>query len=125
MQPLLRAEGVVEPAHGAVAGLGRWFVGGAVLLTAGALRICRRRTVTTAHRALLVCEWPALGILLATARSNALSAVYNSSGGACTGCCGWDRQLGCVWGCSVAECWSFADWEALLGNHSAQSPVSV
>ena len=36
MQPLQRAAGVVEPALGAAAGLGRWFVVGvAVLLNAG------------------------------------------------------------------------------------------
>ena len=27
--------------------------------------------------------------------------------------------------CSFAECWSFPDVEARLGNHSAQSPASV
>ena len=71
MQPLQCAAGVVEPALGAAARLGRWFVkGGAVLLTAGVFQMRRCRSATTAHRALAVCEWPALDMPWAAARSN-------------------------------------------------------
>ena len=62
---------MVEPALGAVAGLGRWFVGAAVLLkNAGVLQMRRRRSVTRAQRALAVCEWPALGMPWTTAKSD-------------------------------------------------------
>jgi len=39
---------------------------------------------TTAHTALLVCEWPAMGMPRGTARLNADSAVCSRSGEACT-----------------------------------------
>ena len=83
MQPLQCAAGVVEPVLGAVAGLGRWFVGGAVFLHAGAFfQVWMRRLTTTARGALPVVEWPALGMPRATARSNTASAVCSSYGGA-------------------------------------------
>ena len=67
---------MVEPALvGAVAGLGRWFVGVAALPTCGAFQRRRQHSATTAYRALPVCEWPALGIPWGTARSNAAFAV--------------------------------------------------
>ena len=62
MQPLQCAVGVVEPALGAAAGLGRWFVGVAVLLVCGDFQRRRQHSATTAHRALPVCESPALGM---------------------------------------------------------------
>ena len=60
MQPLQCAAGLVEPSLGSAAGLGRSFVGGAVVLNAGVFQSLRRCSATTAHRALLVCEWIAL-----------------------------------------------------------------
>ena len=124
IQPVQCAAGVLGPALGAAAGLGRWFVGGAVLLNAGVSQMWRRHSATTAHRALPVCEWPALGVHRATARSSIASAVSSSSGGACTRACdrAWQGVCG-VWG--FAECWGFADVEAPLGNPSAQHPASV
>ena len=125
MQALQCAAGVVGPGLGAAAGLGRWFVGGAVLLNAGVFfQMWRCRSATTAHRALPVCEWPALGMPWATARPNTACAVCGRFGGACTGCCGRAVQVGCG-GYRFTECWSFPDVEAPLGNHSAQSPASV
>ena len=124
MQPLLCAAGVVGPALGPAAGPGRWLVGVAGLPVCGAVQRRRQHSATTAHRALPVCEWPALGMPWATARSNAASAVCSRCGGACTGCCGRAGQVVCG-GCGFAECLSFPDVEALLGNHSAQSPASV
>ena len=58
----------MEPALGAAPGLGRWFMGSAVLLNAGVFQMWRRRSATTAHRALPVSDWPALGMLWAIAR---------------------------------------------------------
>ena len=81
--------------------LGRWFVGGAVLLNAGVFQIWRRCLTTTAHRALPVCEWPALGMPWGTARSNAVSAVCSRRGGACTWGCGRAGQVVCG-GCGFA-----------------------
>ena len=80
MQPLQCEAGVVEPALGAAAGLGRWFVGVAVLQVCGDFpeqeaALCNNHS---AHRALLVCEWPALGMPWGTARSNAASAVCST-----------------------------------------------
>ena len=81
MQPLKGAAGVVEPALGAATGLeGRWFEGAAVVLNAGVVQMGRRLPATTAHRALPVCEWPALGMPLATARSNSASAMCSRCG---------------------------------------------
>ena len=64
------AEGVVDPrALGAAAGLGRWFVGVvAVVPVCGDFQRRKQHSATTAHRALPVCEWPALGMPLAIAR---------------------------------------------------------
>jgi len=124
MQPLQCSAGVVEPALGAAARLGRWFVGGAVLLNAGVFRMWMCRSATTEHRALPVCEWLALSLPIATARSIAGSAVCRRCGGACTGCCGRDGQVVCG-SCVLAEYWSFPDVKALLGNHSVQSPASA
>ena len=85
----------------------------------------RRRSATTAHRALPVCEWPALGMALATARSNAASAVSSSRGGACTGCCSQAVRVVCGGFGFAEECGSFTDVEAPLGNHCAKSPANV
>ena len=79
VQPLQCAAGVVEPALGAAAELGRWFVGVVVLPVCGEFQRRRQHSATTAHRALPVCEWPALGIPWGTARSNAASAVCSRS----------------------------------------------
>ena len=62
VQPLHCEADVVEPALGAAAGLGRWFVGVAVLPLPGVFQLKRRCSATTEHSALLVCEWPGLGI---------------------------------------------------------------
>ncbi len=85
IQPLQCAAGVVEPVLGAYAGLDRWFVGGAVLLNAGVFQMWRRWLPTTAHRALPVHEWPALGMPWGAVRSSAASVMFRRSGGACTG----------------------------------------
>ena len=45
-------------------GLGRWFVGGAVLPVCGDFQRRRQHSATTAHRALPVCEWQVLGMSL-------------------------------------------------------------
>ena len=89
MQPLLCASGVVGPALGAAAELGRWCVGGAGLPVCGNFKRRRQHSATTPHRALPVCEWPALGMPCGTAISkNAASAVCRRCGGVCTGGCG-------------------------------------
>ena len=125
MQPLLCAAGVVGPALGAAAGLGRWFVGVAVLPFCGNLQRRRQYSATTAHRALPVCEWPALSTTIGKARSNAgASALRSRCGGACTGSCYSAGQGVCgVYG--FAGEWRFPEEEAAPGNHSAQRPASV
>ena len=95
MHALQCSAGVKGPALGAAAGLARWFVGGAVLLNAGAFQMWRRSPTITAHRALPVCEWPALGMPWGTARSNTVSATCSRGGGACTGACGRAGQVAC------------------------------
>ena len=86
---LQRAPDLVELALGAAAGLGRWFMGRAVLLVCRDFKSRRQHWANTVHRALPVCEWPALGISWGgIARSNAASAVYIRRGGPCTGGCG-------------------------------------
>ena len=62
MQLLQCAAGVVETALGAAARLGRWIATGegAVMLIAKVFQMWRRCSATTAHRALGVCERPAL-----------------------------------------------------------------
>ena len=73
------ATGVVEPALGAVAELGGWFVGLAVLPV---LPVCgdfqrrRQHSATTAHRALPVCELPALEIPRGTKAECRLCTVW-------------------------------------------------
>ena len=65
------------------------FVGVAVLLVCEDFQRRRRQhSATIVHRALPVCEWPALGIPWGTARSNPASTVCSRGGGACTGGCG-------------------------------------
>ena len=65
MQPLQCAAGVVEPVLGATAGMGRWIVVGLASINLPVCGDFRRRrqqqSATTAHRALPVCELPALG----------------------------------------------------------------
>ena len=115
------AAGLVEPALGFPADLGRWFVGAAVLPVCGDSQMRSQHSATTAHRALPVCEWPALGMPWGTAISNAAFAV-----------CGRCRTGGCARAsqvvfrdCGFAGLWPFLEEEAALGNHSAQSPASV
>ena len=60
---------------GAEAGLGWCFVGVAILPVCGDFQRRRQHSATTAHRALPVCEWPALGIPWGTAKKNSLSSV--------------------------------------------------
>jgi len=50
------------PVLWAAAGLGREFVGGAVLPLGGDFKRRKQHPATTAHTALSVCEWPALGM---------------------------------------------------------------
>ena len=66
---------MVEPLLGAGSGLGRWFVGVAVLPLAGVFQVRRHPSATTVHRALPVYGWSALGLSWVTARSNAASAA--------------------------------------------------
>mgnify|MGYP006868051481 CR=1 FL=1 len=73
------------PALGTAAGLGRWLVGVAVLPVCGDFQRRRQHSATTVHRALPVCDWSAMGILLGTARSHAASAVCIRSGGIALG----------------------------------------
>ena len=116
----------MEPALGAAAGLGRWFVGVAVLLNNGVIQMWRYCSATTAHTALPVCEWPVLGMLLGTASSNAVSLMCSRCGGAYTGCCGRAAQVVvCCGVCGSAAFWSFSVEEALIGSQSAQSPASL
>ena len=125
MQPLHYAEGVLEPALGAAAGLGRWLVG--VRFFACLRRFAEEEAalIKSAHRALQVCEWPALGMQWGTAELSALSTVCNScGGGACTGGCSRAVQV-VRWGCGFAGLWKVPEEEAALGYHSAQSPASV
>jgi len=87
----------------------------------------RRRqhySATTAHRALPLCDWPALNMPWGTERLNEAFAMYNRCGGACTGCCGKARQV-VGGGHGFAGLWRFPDEEAALSNHSAQSSASV
>jgi len=63
MQILHCAAGAVELALGAAAGLSWWFVGDPGLLkNAGVIQMLSSRLVTTANRALPVCEGPVLGM---------------------------------------------------------------
>ena len=126
MQPLrCEAAGVVEPALRAAEGLGRWFVGIAVLQQVYR-NFQRRRQHSTnpAHRVVPFCEWPALGMPWATVRSNRTSLLVSRCGGACTRGCGRAGQVVCG-GCGFAGLWRFPEEEAALDNHSAQSPASV
>ena len=121
MKPLECAAGLDEPALGAAAGLGRWFEGVAVFLNAGVFQMYSRRSATTAHRALPVCEWPALGMQWGTARSDAATAVCSSSEASSSGRA---EQVVCG-GSGFGGEWRFPEEEAALGNHNAQSPASV
>jgi len=117
------AAGVVGPALGAAVGLGRWFVGVAVLPMCGDLQRRRQHSAITAYRALPVCECPALGMPWVTKKSNAVSAVLSSHDGAHAGGCGRAGPVVCR-GCSIAGLWRFPEEEVALGNHSAQSLAS-
>ena len=97
MQPLRHAADLVESAVGAAAGgLGRWFMGVIVLLNAGVLHMWTCCLATTAHRALPLCKWPALGMPWATARTNAASAVCSRYGAVCSWCYGQCGQALCA-----------------------------
>ena len=84
MQPLQCSAGVLGPVLGAAAGLGRWFVGVAILPVCGGFQRRRQNSATTVHRALPVCGWPALGMPWGTAISNAASAVLSMCCEVCT-----------------------------------------
>ena len=116
----------MESALGVAGELGRWFVGAAILLNAGVFLffLRRHRSATIMHKALLVFMVPVLGIPWATARSSSASAVCIRCGRACTGFCGRAGPVVCG-GYGFAAFWNFSVEEALLGNHSAQSPASV
>ena len=76
----------------------------------------------TAHRALPVCEWPALGIPLVTSTGSLFSVQQVWWG------LYWRLQQGWaggLWGCGFVGVWRFPEEVAALGNHSAQSPASV
>ena len=91
----------------------------------GEFQRSRQHSATTAHRALPVCEWPALGMPWGIARSNGASAVCSRcAGAAVAGDCGRARLLVCG-GSGLAGLWRFPEEEAALSNHSAQSPASV
>ena len=109
---------------GAVAGLGRWFVGVAVLPVCGEFQRRRQHSSITVHRALPVREWPALGMPWGTATSNAAAAACSRCVRACTGGCGRAGHV-VLGGCGFTGLGRFPEEEAALGNHSAQSPASV
>ena len=94
------------------------------LAVCGEFQRRRQHSATTAHRALPVCESPALGMPWGTARSNAAFAVCSRAGGACTGACGRAVQVVCG-GCGFAGLWRFLEEEAALDNHGAQTPAIV
>ena len=127
MLPLQCSAGVVELALGNAAGPGsRWYVAVAVYQYQGDFQWWSHYSASTVNRALPVCEWPALGMLWATARSNAASAVLSRHGGACIGCCGrTGQEVVCCWVAVLLDSGSFPAVEPLLGIHSAQSPASV
>ena len=86
----------------------------------------RQHSATTVHRALPVCEWPAFGMPLGTARSNTSSAaMLGRCGGACTGGCGTAVQVVCEASSGFDTFWSRSVMQAVLGNHCAPSPASV
>ena len=107
MQPLQYSEGVVEPALGAAAGPGRWFVGFAALLVCADFQRRRQHSAITAHRAVPVCELPALGTLWSTVMSNAASAVCSRCDGTCTGGCGRAGQVVVLGGLVLPVCVDF------------------
>ena len=125
MQFLMSAAGVAEPALGAAAGLGRWFMGVVVLPVLGDFQRRKPHLATTTHRALPVREWPALSILWGTARSNAASVASSRSGGACTRGFGRGAVQVIRGRCGFASLWRVPEEEAALGTHSTQSPASV
>ena len=125
MKSLLCAAAVVGPVLGAAAGLGRWFVGVADLLVCGDFQRRRQHSATTAHRALPVCDWPALGMQWGNVRSNAASALCSRCGGAYTWFRGRGGQQLVSVGCGFAGLGRLPKEEAALSNHSAQSPASV
>ena len=93
MQRLQCSAGLVEPALGAAAGLGRWLVGGWFSLF---VEISRGRGSTRQPQHTESCQcvignpWP-----WASARTNVASAECSRCGGACTGCCGRAGQVVC------------------------------
>ena len=126
MQPLQCAAGVVEPALGAVAGLGRWFVGlGFCHFLEFFFQLRRRNSATTVSRALPVCEWPALWAYHEVLQGQMLpwqcvARMMEPALGAAAGLLGrWSA------GCGFATLVRFSLEEAPLGNHSAQSPASM
>ena len=110
----------MEPALRAAAGLGRWFVGCAVLPVCGDFQRRRRQhSATTAFRALPMWEWPVLGIPLRTAGSHMASAVRSRCcGRACTQGCGRAGQV-VYEECGFADLWRFPEEEAATTAHRA------
>ena len=88
------------------------------MLVCGDFQRRRQHSATTG-------EWPALGMQWGTAKSDAASAVCNTSGEACTGGYGMGVVQVVCRGVRVAGLWIFPEEEAALGNHSAQSPPNV
>ena len=127
MQDLQCATGVVEPALGAVAVLGRCFLGASVvLLLSGVFQLSRRHSATTVQRALQVCVGSVLGMPWGTVRSNTASALCSRCGGVCAGCFGHHAGQVVCGGCGFAAgYWNLLPKEVPLGNQSAQSPASV
>ena len=125
MLPLQSAAGVTGYC---LAGLGGWVRPGLVvwgLAHFWSLASVWHHSATTAHRALPVCVYPALGIPWDNATSNAACAACNRCGGACTGACGRGAVQVVGWRCGFAGLWSCPEEEEALINHSAQSPASV
>ena len=126
MQPLQCAAGVVGPALGLEAGLGRWFMRAAGLPVSEDFQRRRQHLVSTAHRALQVWKWPAVVMPWGTAMSNAASAVCIRFCGDCTGeegCSRAGQQVVCG-RCKFAGLWRFLKEEAALGNQSTKTPTT-
>ena len=124
MQPMQCAAGVVEPALGAAAGLGRWFVGEAFLLVCcGDFQRRRQHLATTEYCQCVSGQpWACHGAL--QGQMQPLLCAAGVMGPALGPAAGPGRWLmgGC---CGFAGLCSWPEEEAALGNLSAQSPASV
>ena len=115
---------MVEPELKTSARLGRWVVGVVVLPVCGDSQRGRQYSATTAHRALPLCKWAAVGMPWSTERLNAASVASSRCGGACTEGCGRAGQVDCG-GCGFAFLWRFPEEEAAFGNFSLQNHASM